>query len=105
MLTGGGVAHRYVQELGDPVADAKLLADLSPITAVDRVVAPLLVYQGVNDAHVPRVHADQMVRALRGRGIPVEYMLAGDEGHTVARQDNEVELLARMLRFLGDTLR
>jgi dipeptidyl aminopeptidase/acylaminoacyl peptidase len=105
VLTGGAQARRYVQELGDPVADAKLLAELSPINAVDRMVAPLLVYQGVNDAHVPRRHSDTIVRALRERGIPVEYMLAGDEGHSFARKDNEVELLARMLRFLGDTLR
>jgi dipeptidyl aminopeptidase/acylaminoacyl peptidase len=105
MLAGGARARRYVQELGDPVADAKLLAELSPINAVDRVVAPLLVYQGANDAHVPRAHSDRMVRALRERGILVEYMLAGDEGHSVARKDNEVELLTRMLRFLGDTLR
>jgi len=101
-LTSGGVARRYMQELGDPVADATLLANLSPINAVDRIVAPLFVYQGANDGRVPRVNSDRIVRALRQRGIPVEYMLATDEGHSVARTNNEVELLARMLRFLGD---
>jgi dipeptidyl aminopeptidase/acylaminoacyl peptidase len=105
VLTSGSMARRYVQELGDPVADAKLIAELSPIHTVDRVVAPLLVYQGQNDAHVPRAHADVIVAALRRRGIPVDYMLAGDEGHTVARRDNEVELLTRMLRFLSAALR
>jgi dipeptidyl aminopeptidase/acylaminoacyl peptidase len=104
MLTGGGIPRRYVQELGDPVADAKLLADLSPIHSVDRIVAPLFVYQGANDGRVPRANSDRIVRALRERGVPVEYMLATNEGHSVARVDNEVELLARMLRFL-DALR
>ena len=105
VLTSGAMARRYVQELGDPVADAKLVADLSPIHAVDRVVAPLFVYQGANDAHVPRAHADTIVAALRRRGIHVEYMLAGDEGHSVARRDNEVELLTRLLGFLATALR
>jgi dipeptidyl aminopeptidase/acylaminoacyl peptidase len=100
MLTNGLVAKRYVEELGDPAVDGALLAQLSPIHAVDRVVAPLFVYQGTQDSHVPRKHADTIVDALRRRGIHVEYMLVGDEGHTVARRNNEIELVARMLRFL-----
>lgn len=98
-------AKRYLEELGDPVADATLIEELSPIHAVDRVRAPLFVYQGKNDARVPRVHADTIVSALRRRGIHVDYMLAADEGHTVARRANEVELLGRMLRFLADATR
>jgi dipeptidyl aminopeptidase/acylaminoacyl peptidase len=104
LLGSGTRTGRYVQELGDPVADAAELAALSPIHAVDRVVAPLFVYQGNNDPNVPRAHADTIVAALRRRGIHTDYMLAGDEGHTVARRANEVELLVRMLRFLSDEL-
>ena len=37
----------YTQELGDTVADAKLLDDLSPINGIDRIVAPLFVYKYV----------------------------------------------------------
>ena len=105
MLTRGAMPKRYVEEVGDPVADKDLLIRMSPIGGVERIVAPLFVYQGANDAHVPRAQADTIVRAVRGRGIPVDYMLAGDEGHTVARRANEVELLQRMLRFLADTTR
>jgi hypothetical protein len=53
-----------------------------------------------NDARVPRAQADTIVAALRGRGVHVEYMLAGDEGHSVARRANEVELFSRLLEFL-----
>jgi dipeptidyl aminopeptidase/acylaminoacyl peptidase len=49
-------AEALPRDLGDPVADAKLIEELSPIHAVDRVRAPLFVYQGKNDAHVPRIH-------------------------------------------------
>jgi len=101
VLSSGSMARRYVQELGD---DPKVIADLSPINAVDRVTSPLLVYQGANDAHVPREHSDRIVASLRQRGIYVDYMLAGDEGHSVSKRDNESELLARILRFLERSL-
>jgi dipeptidyl aminopeptidase/acylaminoacyl peptidase len=51
------------------------------------------------------IHADAIVSALRGLGIHVDYLLAGDEGHTVARHANEVDLLERMLRFLAGATR
>jgi dipeptidyl aminopeptidase/acylaminoacyl peptidase len=102
LVTGGAAPTRYKSELGDPVADAALIRALSPIHAVDRIEAPLFVYQGQNDAHVPRAHADAIVRALRRRHIPVEYMTPDNEGHTIAHRDNELELLARELRFLEE---
>ncbi|HEU4727614.1 MAG TPA: prolyl oligopeptidase family serine peptidase, partial [Kofleriaceae bacterium] len=104
MMTSGPKPTRYLEELGDPVKDQELLRELSPLHAVDKVVAPLFVYQGANDNRVPRAQADAMVRALRERGIPVEYMVPTDEGHTVARRANEIELFVRTLRFLRDHL-
>lgn len=104
MRTARARPARYLEELGDPVADKQMLAELSPIHAVDQLTAPVFIYQGQNDAHVPRAQADLMVRALRERGVPVEYMVPTDEGHTVARRANEVELLVRVMRFLSDHL-
>ncbi len=101
-MVAGRTPMRYIQEIGDPVKDRALLESLSPIHAADKIRAPLFVYQGANDQHVRREQADKIVRALRGRGIPVEYMVPTDEGHTVARRANEVELYVRLLRFLGD---
>jgi dipeptidyl aminopeptidase/acylaminoacyl peptidase len=103
-LIDGHTPMRYIEEIGDPVKDRALLASLSPIHAVDKIRAPLFVYQGANDQHVRRDQADSIVHALRDRGIPVEYMVPTDEGHTVARRANEVELYTRVLRFLGDQL-
>ncbi len=95
---------RYIEELGDSVADAAMIDSLSPIHAVDHIRAPLFVYQGANDARVLRSQADTIVAALRARRVHVEYMLASDEGHSVARRANEVEMLARMLEFLRTSL-
>ena len=41
---------------------------------------PVFVYAGANDPRVPRPESDQVVRALRGRKIPVEYMVATTRG-------------------------
>src|SRR5262249_23214762 len=86
------------------IKDRALLESLSPIHAVDKLRSPLFVYQGANDQHVHKEQADKIVRALRERGILVEYMVPTDEGHTVARRANEIELYVRVLRFLADAL-
>ena len=47
------IAAAAVGKYGDPVADAELLRDLSPITRIDRLRAPLLIVHGENDSNVP----------------------------------------------------
>lgn len=105
-LVKGGPT-RYVAELGDAQKDAELLRALSPLDERNggKIVAPLFVYHGQNDSHVPRAQADAMVSALRRRNVPVEYMVAMNEGHTVSRRENEIEFLTRVLRFLDEANR
>jgi dipeptidyl aminopeptidase/acylaminoacyl peptidase len=91
-------------EFGALGKDDALLATWSPITAVDRLIAPVFVYQGVHDPITPQHEADQIVAALRSRHIPVEYMLIANEGHGVTRRENLIAYLARSYRFLADHL-
>ena len=44
-------------------------------------------------------------KALRTRGVPVEYMVAGNEGHSIDRRENKIELMTRTARFLEDALK
>ncbi len=101
LLDGGG-PRRYIAEFGDPKRDLALLQAFSPLGDAGRIVAPLFVYQGQNDTRVPRAQADAIVGALREHRIPVEYMVAANEGHTVAHRENQVEFLTRVLRFLDE---
>ncbi|HEY8208544.1 MAG TPA: S9 family peptidase [Myxococcaceae bacterium] len=89
----------------DEFGDTRLLEDLSPIRDIDKIRAPLFVYQGQNDPRVPRAQADTVVRGLRRRGIPVEYMVAPDEGHSMSRRENMLEFFARVARFLDDRMK
>jgi len=106
MATTSGVIHElFLLEFGDPAKDAAFLKQISPLTDVDRIVDPLFVYAGANDPRVPRSESDLIVGALRERKIPSEYMVAEDEGHSLARRENIVTFLARAARFLEQNAR
>ncbi|MGQ0506737.1 MAG: prolyl oligopeptidase family serine peptidase [Myxococcaceae bacterium] len=102
--TKGLVLENYRHELGDPTTDAVFLESLSPLKKVDAIVAPLFVYSGANDPRVPRAQADAIVSALKARKVPVEYMLAMDEGHGIARRENLIAFQVRLALFLERTL-
>lgn len=86
--------------LGDPEEDREFLLARSPITYVDQVRCPILIVQGAQDPRVVQAESDQMVEALRARGIPVEYLLFPDEGHGLAKQVNRERALKVMGEFL-----
>ncbi|MGK7313273.1 MAG: prolyl oligopeptidase family serine peptidase, partial [Candidatus Longimicrobiales bacterium M2_2A_002] len=48
--------------------------------------------------------SDQLVTALRDRGIEVEYIVAPDEGHGFANPDNRLALYRSMEQFFGECL-
>ncbi len=98
--TSGFIREIFLLEFGDPNKDAAFLTSISPLEDVNKIVDPLFVYAGANDPRVPRGESDQVVRALRQRKVPVEYMVSENEGHSLARKENLIEFLARATRFL-----
>jgi dipeptidyl aminopeptidase/acylaminoacyl peptidase len=76
----------------------------SPLTRVDQIKRPLLIGQGANDPRVTRVEADQIVRAMTERQIPVTYVLFPDEGHGFARRENDKAFNAVTEAFLAQQL-
>jgi dipeptidyl aminopeptidase/acylaminoacyl peptidase len=79
--------YSYVGDPEDPVQEADMMAR-SPISRVDRIRTPLLVVQGANDVRVVKAEADNIVAGLRARGVPVEYLIADDEGHGFQNPEN-----------------
>src|SRR5437667_12782418 len=73
--------------MGDPCTPEgkRWLIERSPLTRADKIRTPLLVAQGANDPRVNRREAEQIVMALRDRGVPVEYLLAPEQGQRVGR--------------------
>lgn len=103
--TDQAIRTGFIEEFGDLEKDAALLEAWSPSRDFDKIVAPLFVYQGQNDPRVPRAESDRIVRALRDRKIPCEYMVAADEGHSMDRRENKIEFMTRAVRFLTDELK
>ena len=95
----------FFKHIGDPEneTDAEDMRARSPLFKVDQIVRPLLVAQGANDVRVTQVESDQIVEALRSRGIDVEYILK-DEGHGFQNPENKLEFYAAMERFLAKHL-
>ena len=103
--TTGLIREVFVLEFGDLEKDAAFLDSISPLRDADKIVDPLFVYQGQQDPRVPRAESDQIVRALRARRVPVEYMVAANEGHSLDRRENQLEFYTRVARFLDTYLK
>jgi dipeptidyl aminopeptidase/acylaminoacyl peptidase len=103
--TDQAIRKVWVDEFGDLDRDRALLEEFSPIRDVGEITAPLFVYAGQNDPRVPREESDQIVTALRTRGVPVEYQVAANEGHSLDHRENRVEFMTRVARFLEDNLK
>ena len=88
-----------VSEYGDPVKDRDALIKLSATTYIDRVNAPLMIIQGVNDPRVPVGEALMMQSALETRGIPSQLILFADEGHGTRKRGNRVLAMGHTLEF------
>jgi dipeptidyl aminopeptidase/acylaminoacyl peptidase len=87
-------------EYGSLEGHPDLLNAISPIHKVDRIQAPLMVVQGANDPRVPVSEAEQIVKALRRRGRPVEYLLYRDEGHGFTKLANMLDAYPKMVDFM-----
>jgi dipeptidyl aminopeptidase/acylaminoacyl peptidase len=90
--------------VGDPEADRERLVATSPALNADKIKTPLFIAQGAHDPRVNKDESDQMVAALRARGIEVEYMVKDNEGHGFHNDENKFEFYERMEVFLEQHL-
>jgi dipeptidyl aminopeptidase/acylaminoacyl peptidase len=87
--------------VGHPEQDKALLEATSPALHADRIQTPLLIAQGANDPRVNKAESDQMVEALKKRGVEVEYLVKDNEGHGFANEENRFDFYSAMERFLA----
>jgi dipeptidyl aminopeptidase/acylaminoacyl peptidase len=96
----------WKNRLGDPATEAgrAFLTERSPLTHIDRAVRPILIAQGMQDVRVVAAESEQMVTALKKRGVPVTYITFADEGHGFARPENRMAFYAATESFLAKHL-
>lgn len=100
------LANNWHLFVGNPDVPEELedMLARSPITKVDEIRTPLLVVQGANDVRVVQAESDNLVDALRARGVDVEYMVKHDEGHGFVNPENTIDMFHAVERFLAEHL-
>ncbi len=80
---------RYLERLVGPYPERRdLYAERSAINAIDRISAPVILFQGLEDKVVPPNQAELIVAALRKKGLPVAYLPFEGEQHGFRRAEN-----------------
>lgn len=90
--------------VGNPEKDSLQMAQTSPVLNAGKIKTPLFIAQGANDPRVNKAESDQMVEALKARGIVVEYMVKDNEGHGFYNVENRYDFYRAMEKFLGENL-
>jgi dipeptidyl aminopeptidase/acylaminoacyl peptidase len=96
--------YEMVGNPDDPADKARMTAT-SPALNADRIRTPLLVAQGARDPRVNKAESDQIVEALRRRGVDVQYIVKDNEGHGFANEENRFEFYTAMEAFLARHLK
>ncbi|MEO5674705.1 MAG: S9 family peptidase [Chitinophagales bacterium] len=91
--------------VGNPETEKELLHDASPVFHVDKIRVPLLVAQGANDPRVNIAESNQIVEALRKKGVEVEYIVKENEGHGFHNEENRFDFYRAMEKFLDAHLK
>ncbi len=91
--------------VGHPEKDKDWFQQHSPALNAEKIRRPLLVAQGAKDPRVNIDESNQIVEALRRRGVEVEYIVKENEGHGFQNEENRFEFYEIMEKFLQTHLR
>ena len=94
----------FNKRVGNPETEEEFLKSRSPLFKVDQIEIPILIAQGANDPRVKQAKSEQIVEAMKKKGLAYEYMLFPDEGHGFARPENRLKFYAAAEKFLAKHL-
>lgn len=88
--------------VGNPnvAEDKKMMEAASPVFHIDNIQCPLFVVQGAKDPRVNIEESNQIVKALKEKGIAVPYMVKENEGHGFRNEENRFEFYRALCGFL-----
>ena len=93
------------REMGNPETQEDYLYNISPLFHAKNIVKPVMVLQGANDPRVLQVESDEMVAAVRNKGVVAEYIVFEDEGHGFVKKENQIKGYGAILQFLDNYLK
>jgi dipeptidyl aminopeptidase/acylaminoacyl peptidase len=80
------------------------LERIAPLNRAGEIGKPIFVVHGRNDPRVPWSESDQIVRAVRAKGVPAWYLVAEDEGHGFKKKTNRSFQLYATVLFVKSFL-
>ncbi len=98
------IRQKMYEQVGDPESEKEFVQSISPFFYADQIQVPLFVAQGANDPRVKKAESDQIVEALRQRGLAVPYLVKSDEGHGFRNQENQFDFYRALEAFFTQHL-
>ncbi|MGA5560507.1 prolyl oligopeptidase family serine peptidase [Streptomyces platensis] len=95
---------RYLDSLVGPLAEVPdRYRERSPLHRADRITAPFLLLQGLDDVICPPTQCDRFLAAVAGRGIRHAYLPFPGEGHGFRRAETIVRAVEAELSLYTQT--
>jgi dipeptidyl aminopeptidase/acylaminoacyl peptidase len=92
------------REYGSLERDHELLVEVSPMTHVDAIRAPLFIQHGLNDPRVPVSESEHIHEVLTEKGIRCDLVIYPNEGHGIEKLPNRIDAFTRAVAFLDEVL-
>ncbi len=91
-------SRQYDLEMGPPWKNRDRWLKVSyPFFEADRITTPTLFMGGDADFNVPIIGSEQMYQALRGLGVPTQFVVYPGQGHGIGRPSFKVDRVQRYL--------
>ncbi|MBA4861933.1 S9 family peptidase [Streptomyces sp. PSKA54] len=85
---------QYLESLIGPLADVPgRYEERSPLEHADRITAPFLLLQGLDDVICPPAQCERFLARMQGRRVPHAYIAFEGEGHGFRRADTMIRAL------------
>jgi len=97
--------HKFEERYSDSLLGAlpeaaEVYRARSPIFHADKILDPIIIFQGEDDKVVPKNQSDSIVASLRARGVPHEYHVYPGEGHGWRKPETIEHYYETVIRFL-----
>jgi dienelactone hydrolase len=89
------------KRVGNPETDEAFLWSRSPLSKVEQIKIPMFIAHGANDPRVKLSETEQIVDAMKAKGIDHELQVFEDEGHGFAKPENRLKFYRAAERFLA----
>jgi dipeptidyl aminopeptidase/acylaminoacyl peptidase len=90
---------------GVPWKELDIYLRCSPITHAANLRTPTLILHGEKDFRVPLPQAEELYRALRQNGVPVEFLIYPRQGHVVVEPKFMIDMMERNIEWFRRWIR